>query len=192
MPLKGRVWIDAATFQIRHFESELMEPVPEVELTREQISIDYGPVQFHTQKQQLWLPLVAELYWEQGGRRVYRRHTYSDFKIFEVESAQQIQMPEGSYCFTNTSDHDIAGILIVSPASGDASGAVSIRFTVPAGENACKQVGPGKDVNMPVDAIGSATFMHNGATGSIKADINLPKASALDLVPETDVGAIRP
>jgi hypothetical protein len=192
MPLKGRVWIDAATFQIRHFESELMEPVPEVELTREQISIDYGPVQFHTQKQQLWLPLVAELYWEQGGRRVYRRHTYSDFKIFEVESAQQIQMPEGSYCFTNTSDHDIAGILIVSPASGDAIGAVSIRFTVPAGENACKQVGPGKDVSMPVDSIGSATFMHNGATGSIKADINLTKASALDLVPETDVGAIKP
>ena len=30
IPLKGRVWIDAGTFQIRHFESELMNPMPEI------------------------------------------------------------------------------------------------------------------------------------------------------------------
>jgi hypothetical protein len=190
--LKGRVWIDAGTYQIRHFESELMNPVPEIELKRERIAIDYGPVQFRTHTQQLWLPLVAELYWEQGGRRIYRRHTYSDFKIFDVESAQQIQVPEGSYCFMNTSDRDIAGILIVSPASGISAEAVSVRFTIPPGQSVCKLIGPGKDVSLPVDEIGSATFMHNGPTGSIKADANLVKESALDLVPETDIAAIKP
>jgi len=192
IPLKGRVWIDAGTFQIRHFESELMNPMPEIWLTQERIAIDYGPVQFRNHTQQLWLPLVAELYWERAGRRMYRRHTYSDFKIFGVETTQQIQAPEGSYCFMNTSDRDIAGILIVSPVSGTSGEAASVRFTIPPGQSVCKQVGLGKDVSIAVDEIGSATFMHDGAAGSIKVNASLAKESALDLVPDTNVAAIKP
>ena len=190
--LKGRVWIDAGTFQIRHFESELMDPVTEIGLTQERIAIDYGAVKFPTHKQQLWLPLFAELYWERGVRRLYRRHTYSDFKLFEVASSQQIQDPEGSYCFMNTSGHDIAGILIVSPVSGISAAAASVRFAIPAGQSVCKLVGPGKDLNIPVDEIGSAIFMHNGPEGSINANANLVKESALDLVPNTDPAAVKP
>jgi hypothetical protein len=190
--LKGRVWIDAATFQIRHFESQLIDPVEEIGLTEERIGIDYGPVGFRGRTEQLWLPLFAELYWERGARRLYRRHTYSDFKLFEVASNQQIADPAGSYCFMNTSDHDIAGILIVSPVPGDSAQAASVRFTIPAGQSVCKLIGPGKDVNIPVDEIGSATFMHNGRTGSIKANANLVKESALDLVPETDPATVKP
>jgi len=190
--LKGRVWIDAGTYQVRHFESELIDPVTEIGLTEERIAIDYGPVQFRTHSQQLWLPLFAELYWERGARRLYRRHTYSDFKLFEVESTQQIQDPEGSYCFMNTIDRDIAGILVVSPASGISAEAASVRFTIPPGQNVCKLVGPGKDVNMRVDDIASATFIHNGPAGSIKANANLVKESALDLVPETDPATVKP
>jgi len=190
--LKGRVWIDAATYQMRHFESELMDPVTEIALTEERIAIDYGPVKFRTHRQELWLPLFAELYWERGARRLYRRHTYSDFKIFAVESTQQIQAPEASYCFVNTSDHDIEGILIVSPPSGIRIKAASSRFIIPPGQSICKLVGLGKDVSIPVEDIGSATFMFNGPAGSIKANANLVKESALDLVPETDLGAIKP
>ena len=190
--LKGRVWIDAATYQMRHFESELMNPITEISLTQERIAIDYGPVKFRNHTQQLWLPLFAELYWERGARRLYRRHTYSDFKIFEVGSTQQIQAPEASYCFMNTSDHDIEGIFIVSPASGISVKAASVRFTIPPGQSVCKLVGSGKDVSIPVDDIGSATFMFNGPEGSIKANANLVKESALDLVPETDLTAIKP
>jgi hypothetical protein len=190
--LRGRVWIDAGTYQVRHFESELMNPVKEIALTQERIAIDYGPVQFRAHTKQLWLPLFAELYWERGARRLYRRHSYSDFKIFEVESTEQIEAPEGSYCFMNTSDRDIAGILVVSPASGISAETASVRFTIPPGQSVCKLVGPGKDVNIPVDNIGSATFTHNGPAGSIKANANLVKESALDLVPETDPAAIKP
>ena len=190
--LKGRVWIDAANFQIRHFESELINPVDEIGLTQERITINYGPVEFRGRTEQLWLPLFAELYWERGARRLYRRHTYSDFKLFEVASNQVIEDPEGSYCFMNTSDHDVAGILIVSPIPGGSAQAASVRFTIPAGQSVCKLIGPGKDVNMAVDAIGSATFMHNGRAGSIKANANLVKESALDLVPETDPATVKP
>jgi hypothetical protein len=170
----------------------LINPVTEIALTQERIAIDYGPVQFRTHTQQLWLPLFAELYWERGARRLYRRHTYSDFKIFEVGSSQQVEDPEASYCFMNTSDRDIEGMLIVSPASGTSVKAASVRFTIPPGQNVCKLVGSGKDLNIPVDDIGSAAFMFNGPEGSIKANSKLVRETVLDLVPGTDLPTIKP
>jgi len=192
VPLKGRVWIDAGTFQIRHFESELMVPIHELALTQERMAIDYGPVHFRTHAQQLWLPLHAEIYWEVRRRRIYRRHSFSNFKIFEVESAQQIQSPRGSYCFTNTGDRDIAGILTVLPASSTSAKPVSVRFTTPSGRRVCKLVGSGKDVDIPADQIGAATFRHDGLAESITADVNLAGESTLDLIAESEVSTSTP
>jgi len=47
---------------------------------------------------------------------------------------------------------------------------------------------------MPADEIGTATFMHNGPTGSIsiRTDANLVKESSQELVPETGIAAIKP
>lgn len=184
IPLKGRAWIDAATYQVLRLETELMKPVREIALTQEHIIVDYGPVQFQTRKQRLWLPLDAEVYSEWGGRRFYRRHTFSNFKVFEVESAQQIEAPKQSYCFSNANDHDIAGILTVSPISGASAEAVSIRFTIPSGRSVCKLVGPGRDVSIPVAEVGSAALRYSGPPGSITAEANLIHGSVLDLVPE--------
>lgn len=183
MASKGRVWIDAATNQVRRLESDLLKPIAEIELTRDYMAIDYGPVQFQTRKLELWLPLDADVYWERRRHRFYRRHTFSNFKIFGVESAQQIQAPRESYCFKNTIDHDIAGILTVSSVSGISVKSVSIQFTIPSGGSVCKFVGPGKDVNMPSDEVGSATFTHNGIAGSIIAEANVVNASTLDIIP---------
>jgi tetratricopeptide (TPR) repeat protein len=192
VPLKGRVWIDVGTYQVRRLESESMKPVPMIALAQEYVAIDYGPVQFHTRTKQLWLPLDAEVYWERRGRRFYRRHAFSNFKVFEVESAQQIQAPKASYCFKNTSDRRVDGIFTVLPASGTTAKPVSIRLTIPGGRDVCKLVGRGKDVNMPVDAVGSATFVHDGAAGSIEVDTSLEKETTVDLIPETNIAAIQP
>jgi tetratricopeptide (TPR) repeat protein len=190
--VKGRAWIDAGTFQVRRLESELTKPIPMIALAQEYMAIDYGAVHFHTRTKQLWLPLDAEVYWARGGNRYYRRHTFSNFKIFEVESAQQIQAPKASYCFKNTSDRNVTGIFTVSPVSGTAAKPVSIRVTIAAGSDVCKLVGPGKDVNIPADSVGSATFIHDGAAGSISVDTSLVKESTLDLIPETNVAAFQP
>jgi hypothetical protein len=187
VPLKGRVWIDAGAYQVVRFESELMKSVQEIGLTQEHVAIDYGQVKFHTHNQQLWLPLDAEVYAERRGHRYYRRHTFSDFKIFTVDTDQSIHAPKESYCFTNTTDHDIAGVLVVSPVSGISLKAVSIQFTIPPGHSVYKIVGPGKDVSMSVDEVGSATFMHNGPAGSIKADAYLVKESTLDVIADSPV-----
>jgi hypothetical protein len=192
LPLKGRVWIDAGTYQVRRLESELIRPLPEIALTQERMAIEYGPVQFRTHAQQLWLPLRAEVYWERKGHRYYRSHTFSNFKIFEVESAQQIQAPKESYCFTNTSDHEIDGTLTVSPIVGTSVKPLAIYFGIPSRTRVCKFVGPGKDVSIPVDQVGSATFRHSGPADSIKADANLIKESTLDLVPEGNGATVAP
>jgi hypothetical protein len=183
--LKGRAWIDAATYQILGLESELVKPIPAVGLKKQLEIINYGSVRFHSHKQQLWLPQSVEVYFDGRERRFYRTLTFSDFKIFMVDTDQSIHAPKESYCFTNTSDHDIAGVLVVSPVSGISLKAVSVRFTIPPGRSIYKVVGPGKDISMPVDEVGSATFTHNGSADSIKADAYLVKESTLDVIADS-------
>ena len=187
VPLKGRVMVDAGTFQILRMESELAKPVPEIKLTREHILIDYALVQFRTGEQQLWLPESAELYVERNGNHYYRRHTFSNFQVFTVGTSQTVHPPKESYAFTNKSDHEIFGTLTVTPLPGQDLQAASITFLIPPGGTVFKVVGYGKDVNLPVEAIASARFAHNGAAGSIDANAYFVKTSTLELVPETVV-----
>jgi hypothetical protein len=182
VPLKGRAWIDPGTSQVVRLESALVKPLKEIDLTQEYFSISYASVRFRSSTQQLWLPQVAELYVERQGRRYCRRHTFSDFKIFTVETAQVIQAPKESYSFTNTSDQAIGGTLTVEPASGLTLNSVSINFTIPANGTIYKLVGPGKDVSMPVDSVGSATFAYDGPAGIVKVDAYLVKESTLDVI----------
>jgi hypothetical protein len=187
LALKGRVWINAGTEQVMHLESELAKPVKEVGLSQEHLSIEYKSVRFQTRGQELWLPQTADLYVERYGRRYYRRHSFSDFKIFMVDTSQSIEAPPQSYSFTNISDHDISGILTVIPAAGFKIQPVSITFTIPAGRSTFKIVGPGKDLNIPVESVGSATFAHNGPPGSVKGEAYLVKETTLDIISDSSV-----
>jgi hypothetical protein len=180
--LKGRAWIDAATFQVLSLDSEMARPLNEIGLTQDRISIEYAPVHFRTHSQQLWLPQTADVYSERLGRRYYRRHSFTNFKLFVVDTNQQIQAPSESYEFTNTADRDVSGILTVTPLPGKSLRPVTIKFTIPPGGSVFKLVGPGKDINLPVDLVGSATFVHDGPEGCIKADAYLVKESTLDVI----------
>jgi hypothetical protein len=184
---KGRAWIDAGSYQVLRLQVDLAKPIQPVGLTQELFIIDYAAVSFHSRKQQLWLPQSAQLYMERRGTRFYRVHTFTDFKIYTVDTDQSIHAPKEAYTFTNTSDHDIAGILTVTPASGISLNAVSIRFIVPPGKSVYKSVGPGKDISMPVNDVGSATFTHNGSADAIKADAYLVKESTLDVIADAPV-----
>jgi hypothetical protein len=182
--LKGRAWIDAGTYQVLRLETDLVKPVKELELTHERLSIEYGEVQFHSHDLQLWLPKSAELYWERHNHRYYRRHDFSNFKIFSVDTDQKYQRPKESYSFTNTSDRDIPGLLIVSPVSGSTLSAVSIAFTVPAGRSVFKTIGTGKDVGIPGELVGSAKYTYKGQADSVKVDAYLATESTLEVVPD--------
>ena len=183
--LEGRVWVDPGNDQVLRLESELVKPVEQIGLTREHFAIDYQPVRFHSTGQQLWLPQEAELYVERKGKRFYRRHLYSDFRLFNVDAAQNIRPPGESFSFTNTSDRDVSGELTVARRDGLTGDPVILRFVVPAHGKVFKIVGPGKDVNMPVAEVGAATFVHEGEASAVKVDSHLLKESSLDIVPQT-------
>jgi len=187
VPLKGRAMIDAGTLQVLRLDSELIKPVEKIKLNQERISIDYAPVQFRTEEQQMWLPQSAELYVERGRSHYYRRHTFSNFQVFTVGTEQKVHAPKESYAFTNNSNHEIFGVLTVNPIPGGTLHEISITFKIPAGGTVFKVVGPGKDVNFPAEEVDSARFAHNGPPGSIEANAYFVHASTLELVPDSVV-----
>ena len=173
IPLKGRAWIDADTFQVLRLDSELVKPMPDIALTAEYLSIRYAPVEFPAQKLELWLPQAAEIYSERNGRRYFRRHTFSNFKLFMVAAAQNIEAPKAAYKFFNASNQDVRVVLEVTPLPESHAAPVNISFTVPAGATVYKFVGSGKDVNIPVEAVESATFTYDGPPDSIQGETSV-------------------
>ncbi len=91
--LKGRAWIAADTHQVVRLETDLAEEIPAIRLRTEHLTIEYWPVQFQKRRVELWLPESAELYFDFRGHRYHRRHSFSDFQLFSVDTSQQIRDP---------------------------------------------------------------------------------------------------
>jgi TolA-binding protein len=96
IPLKGRVWVAATTYQVLHVETDLRDPMKELELTRDHLAIDYGPVPFQNGKTELWLPWYADMYLELHHRRYHHRHTLSNYALFTVDTNNTIGKPKGA------------------------------------------------------------------------------------------------
>jgi tetratricopeptide (TPR) repeat protein len=92
--LKGRAWISAKTFQIVRIESELVKPMPNIQLLTEREVVDYGPVQFHSKNTELWLPMKADLYLDLRKHRYYRQHSFSHFMLFSTDSQDKVSGPK--------------------------------------------------------------------------------------------------
>jgi tetratricopeptide (TPR) repeat protein len=94
VPLKGRVWVAASSYNVLHVESDLREPMKELELMRDHLAIDYGPVNFQNGKTELWLPWYADMYLELHGKRYHHSHTLSNFSLFAVDTNDKIALPK--------------------------------------------------------------------------------------------------
>jgi tetratricopeptide (TPR) repeat protein len=94
VPLKGRVWVAASSYDVLHVESDLREPMKELELMRDHLAIDYGPVNFQNGKTELWLPWYADMYLELHGRRYHHNHTLTNFSLFAVDTSDKIALPK--------------------------------------------------------------------------------------------------
>ena len=94
IPLKGRVWVAASSYNVLHVESDLREPMKELELMRDHLAIDYGPVNFQNGKTELWLPWYADMYLELHGKRYHHSHTLSNFRLFAVDTSDKINLPK--------------------------------------------------------------------------------------------------
>ena len=94
IPLKGRVWVAASSYNVLHVESDLREPMKDLGLLRDHLAIDYGPVNFQNGKTELWLPWYADMYLELHGRRYHHSHTLSNFSLFAVDTSDKINLPK--------------------------------------------------------------------------------------------------
>ena len=92
--LRGRAWILAGSYQVARLETDLVEPIPKIHLRLDHQSVEYLPVKSSTKNPQLWLPSSTELYMDFQGRRFYRKHSFTDFKIFSVDTKYQIADPK--------------------------------------------------------------------------------------------------
>jgi hypothetical protein len=92
--LKGRAWIAPDNFEIEHIDTDLLEPIPQIHLFTEHLSIEYGPVRFKTGNLRIWLPQRAEFYLDVGGRRFFHQHQLSNFLVFAVDTQQETKTPQ--------------------------------------------------------------------------------------------------
>jgi tetratricopeptide (TPR) repeat protein len=91
--LRGRAWIATDSYQVVSLETDIVAPIPQIRLKAEHVSIDYAPVKFRKGNEVLWLPQSAELFFDLGGRRIHRRHHFSNYMLFSVEENQKIAAP---------------------------------------------------------------------------------------------------
>ena len=92
--LRGRVWVGANSYNLLHLESDLREPVTMLELTRDHLVIDYGPVHFEHNNTDLWLPWHADAYMELHGKRYHHTHTLTDYMLFSVDTDSKVAAPK--------------------------------------------------------------------------------------------------
>jgi hypothetical protein len=91
--LKGRAWISTDSFQVLHLETNLTQGIPLLMLRASSTEIDYAEVQFHSQNVQLWLPQRAAVFYEYNDYRVMTQHVFTSFRVFLVQTQEQIGKP---------------------------------------------------------------------------------------------------
>ncbi len=87
VPLKGRAWITAGSFQVLRMETELASPVEALRLEAEHLVVEYKSVEFKSRNTRVWLPSNAQFYGHFKGRRYFHEHRFRDYMIFAVDLA---------------------------------------------------------------------------------------------------------
>lgn len=94
--MRGRAWLAANTYDLLHLETDLREPVKELELTRDHLAVDYGAVKFNKANGELWLPGFAEMFLEVNGKRYHYKHTLTNYVLFSVDTTHKTGAPKQS------------------------------------------------------------------------------------------------
>lgn len=92
--LKGRAWIATDSGEVVHLEFSLMEEVPQVKVRRWYLSINYAPVQFHTQNVRMLLPQTVDAWCDFVDHRTIVYHTFTDFLLFSVQTDEKTGKPK--------------------------------------------------------------------------------------------------
>jgi tetratricopeptide (TPR) repeat protein len=90
---QGLAWIDSQSYQITRLRTDLLKPLPEINLERETTEIAFGEVHFKGIAEGFWLPQQVTVAVDWNGKHFRNEHRYSEFKVFNVEATQKIRKP---------------------------------------------------------------------------------------------------
>jgi tetratricopeptide (TPR) repeat protein len=92
--LKGRAWFAADSYQIVGLQTDLIAPIPDIQLTVDRANVEYGPVHFSSKGVDMWVPQTAELYSDLRGKRVHQRMSFGNYLLFSVDDKYKIAAPK--------------------------------------------------------------------------------------------------
>ena len=82
-PTQGVAWIDQSTFQIVRMQTDLLTPLPGIQLNQLRSKLNYGAVKIRERNLSLWLPREVEITWQAGNGAGDEFHTYSHYRLFQ-------------------------------------------------------------------------------------------------------------
>jgi hypothetical protein len=88
--MKGRAWIATDSYAVLRIETDLVSPIPLIDLQVEHqviVYAVYAPVEFQKRHVRVWLPESTSLYIAHRGHRYLRVHSFSQFQLFSVDVA---------------------------------------------------------------------------------------------------------
>jgi len=94
VPLRGRAWFLADSYQIVALQTDLVAPLPDLRLAVDHTSIEYGPVHFASRGLDMWVPQSAEVYSDLRGKLIHQRMTFTNYLLFSVDDKQRISPPK--------------------------------------------------------------------------------------------------
>jgi len=87
---QGLAWIDPQSYQITRLRTDLLRPLPEVNLQRVTTEIVYGEVHFKGTDAGFWVPQQVTVSVDWNGKHLRNEHRYSEFKLFRVDANEKV------------------------------------------------------------------------------------------------------
>ena len=82
-PIQGVAWIDQSTFQIVRVQTDLLTPLPGIQLNQLRSKLNYGAAKIRERNLSLWLPSEVEITWQTAFGAGDEFHTYSHYRLFQ-------------------------------------------------------------------------------------------------------------
>jgi hypothetical protein len=83
---QGVLWIDMATYEIVLLRTDLLAPLPDLNLRRMTTELSFRAVSIHGYSAVFWLPNEVDISTDQGSGLIQENHRYSDYHLFGSES----------------------------------------------------------------------------------------------------------
>jgi len=81
---QGVAWIDQTTFRIVRLQTDLLAPLPSIQLRRLTSEIRFSEVRIRELGSALWLPKQVEIQWEESNQISAELHLYSNYRLFHA------------------------------------------------------------------------------------------------------------